>query len=369
MLLPENNLMKKILFIASHRFDRAPGQRFRFEQYFQYLKSKGYDCELSFFIDERADKIIYKPGHYFEKLRMILKGIRTRLKNVHQRNEYDIIFIFREAFMTRSIYFEKQFKKSRAKLVFDFDDAIWHMDISEANKRFHWLKNPAKTGDIIALCDIVFAGNAYLAKYASQFCKNVVIIPTTIDTDEYQRMKFPPNDFITIGWSGSVTTIKHFEFALPFLRRIIEKYGKRIRIKVIGDASYRNEEFNIEGIGWNRKDEVKELSSFDIGIMPLPDDEWANGKCGLKGLQYMALEIPTIMSPVGVNKEIIVNGENGFLAQETEEWVEKLSLLIDSEILRKSMGSKARQTVIDRYSVLSQQENYLRYFNQLTTKG
>ena len=75
------------------------------------------------------------------------------------------------------------------------------------------------------------------------------------------------------------------------------------------------------------------------------------------------------MSPVGVNKEIIVNGENGFLAQETEEWVEKLSLLIDSEILRKSMGSKARQTVIDRYSVLSQQENYLRYFNQLTTKG
>lgn len=182
-------------------------------------------------------------------------------------------------------------------------------------------------------------------------------------------MKFPPNDFITIGWSGSVTTIKHFEFALPFLRRIIEKYGKRIRIKVIGDASYRNEEFNIEGIGWNRKDEVKELSSFDIGIMPLPDDEWANGKCGLKGLQYMALEIPTIMSPVGVNKEIIVNGENGFLAQETEEWVEKLSLLIDSEILRKSMGSKARQTVIDRYSVLSQQENYLRYFNQLTTKG
>ena len=125
-------------------------------------------------------------------------------------------------------------------------------------------------------------------------------------------MKFPPNDFITIGWSGSVTTIKHFEFALPFLRRIIEKYGKRIRIKVIGDASYRNEEFNIEGIGWNRKDEVKELSSFDIGIMPLPDDEWANGKCGLKGLQYMALEIPTIMSPVGVMDFLRRKRRNGW---------------------------------------------------------
>lgn len=361
--------MKKILFVASHRFDRAPGQRFRFEQYFQFLLSKGYMCELSYFIDEKSDKIIYKPGHYFQKLRMFWKALVTRINNVRHRDDYDIIFIFREAMMLGTIYFEKKFKNSRARLVFDFDDAIWHMDMSEANKRFHFLKNPSKTGEIIALCDMVFAGNAYLANYALQFNKNVVVVPTTIDTEEYQRITLPEHDYITIGWSGSVTTIKHFEYALPFLKDIKSRYGDRLRIKVIGDASYQNHELGIQGIAWTRKDEVLELSSIDIGIMPLPDDEWANGKCGLKGLQYMALEIPTIMSPVGVNKEIIVDGENGFLAGETDEWIKKLTQLIDSGELRKSMGKKARQTVLDRYSVISQQENYLRYFNQLTTEG
>ncbi|MFN8142861.1 MAG: glycosyltransferase family 4 protein [Bacteroidia bacterium] len=360
--------MKKILFVASHRFDRAPGQRFRFEQYFQFLAEHGYSCELSFFIDEKSDKIIYKPGHYFQKLKMMWNAFSTRFKNVRHRNDYDIIFIFREAMMLGTIYFEKKFKDSRAKLVFDFDDAIWHMDMSEANKRFHFLKNPAKTGDIIRLCDLVFAGNAYLANYASQFNSNVVIVPTTIDTSEYQRVALPKNDFITIGWSGSVTTIKHFEYALPFLQEIKKIYGDKIRIKVIGDASYKNEELGVQGIAWTRKDEVPELSGIDIGIMPLPDDEWANGKCGLKGLQYMALEIPTIMSPVGVNKEIIRDGENGFLAESTEQWISKLKQLIESESMRTEMGKKARQTVLDHYSVLSQQENYLRYFNQLTAK-
>lgn len=142
------------------------------------------------------------------------------------------------------------------------------------------------------------------------------------------------SDKITIGWSGSITTIKHFEFALPVLRKLKEKYGDRLRFKVIGDASYTNEELGIKGIGWKREDEVKELSEFDIGVMPLPDDEWANGKCGLKGLQYMALEIPTIMSPVGVNTEIIKDGKNGFLASEINEWLEKTSRLIENSDLR-----------------------------------
>ncbi|MGZ4054303.1 MAG: glycosyltransferase family 4 protein [Bacteroidia bacterium] len=357
---------KKILFIASHRKDRAPGQRFRFEQYFDYLSANGFDCELSFLIDEQEDKILYKHGHYFEKFKVFLSSYKKRRKDAKNKNKYDIIFIFREALMTRSIYFEKQFKNSRAKLVYDFDDAIWHQDVSDANKKISFLKNPDKISDIISLCDVVFAGNQYLADYAGQFNKNILIVPTTIDTNEYKRMLLgKKDDRICIGWSGSITTIKHFEYAISFLTKIKEKYGDKIKIKVIGDGSYINEPLEIKGVSWTKKEEIKELSEIDIGIMPLPDDEWTKGKCGLKGLQYMALEIPTVMSPIGVNSEIINDGVNGFLAKTEEEWVTKISQLIDSFEMRKKLGSNARKTVEERYSVESQKNNYLNAFNEL----
>jgi glycosyltransferase involved in cell wall biosynthesis len=361
--------MPAILFIAAHRPDRSPSQRFRFEQYLGFLKEHGFDHEFSYLISPADDKAFYGPGNLTRKLWILLKSFRKRLKDVSRAKQFDIVFIQREAFMTGSTFFEKQLRKSGAKLVFDFDDAIWLLDTSEGNKRFEWLKDGAKTGRIISMCDMVFAGNAYLADYARQFNSNVKIVPTTIDTNEYVRMNVPRADnAVCIGWSGSITTIKHFEYALPFLRRIKQKYGERIKIKVIGDAAYENAELGIKGIGWSKKDEVEQLSSFDIGIMPLPDDEWAKGKCGLKGLQYMALDIPTIMSPVGVNSEIIRDGVNGFLASAEDEWVEKLSGLIESEELRRRVGKAARSTVEEKYSVTSQQENYLRYLSGLLNK-
>ena len=131
------------------------------------------------------------------------------------------------------------------------------------------------------MSDTVIAGNQYLADYAQPHTDNVIIIPTTIDTDEYINSNRSVSDKVTIGWSGSITTIKHFEYALNFLRKLKNKYGEKISIKVIGDESYNNPELGIRGSAWNKENELKDLSSFDIGIMPLPDDEWAKGKCGL----------------------------------------------------------------------------------------
>src|SRR5258705_12517965 len=129
-------------------------------------------------------------------------------------------------------------------------------------------------------------------------------------------------------------------------------------VKRMGDSRYINNELGIKGVPWKKDDELKELNEIDIGIMPLSDSEWAKGKCGLKGLQYMALGIPTIMSPVGVNTEIIEDGVNGFLASGTNEWVNKLSRLIESEQLRRQLGIASCKTVEDKYSVKSQQHVY-----------
>lgn len=369
---------KRILFVAAHRPDRSPSQRFRFEQYLSFLKENGFDYDFSWLISEKDDKRFYAPGNLRTKVLILLKSWWKRKKDAWRASEYDIIFVQREAFMTGSTRFEKKFAKSGAKLVFDFDDAIWNLDTSDANKKFEWLKNPGKTAEIISMSHLVIAGNQYLANYAKRHNKNVVIIPTTIDTAEYRSVSSSGVGFVSssavensqnqpvcIGWSGSLTTIKHFEFAVPFLREIKTKYGDRVSIKVIGDNSYVNEELGIQGLAWRKEDEVKELSTFDIGIMPLPDDEWAKGKCGLKGLQYMALGIPTIMSPVGVNTEIIRDGENGMLATTTEEWVSKLDQLIISADLRMKIGSAAVQTVKDSYSVDAWNVRYLSLFSQL----
>lgn len=356
--------MQKVLFLTLHRPGRSPSQRFRFEQYLPLLNEAGISYDFSYLLNEDDDKTFYSKGKIIQKFFIILKSYFKRKSELRSISKYDIVFVQRESFMLGTSYFEKKIAAAGVNLIFDFDDSIWLQNVSDANKTFKWLKNPQKTAKIITYSNIVIAGNEYLKSYALNYNKNVFIIPTTIDTNEYKNSTTAKKEKIIIGWSGSITTIQHFELAIPFLIKIKEKYGDLIEFKVIGDSNYLNEELSIKGIAWNKQTEIEDLSTFDIGIMPLPNDEWAKGKCGLKGLQYMALEIPTIMSPVGVNSDIITDGVNGFLASETDEWAEKISLLVNNLNLRKSVGIEARRTVIENYSVEANKRLYLEIFSK-----
>lgn len=352
---------KKILFIGPHRPNRNGSQRFRMEQFFPYLESAGFECDYSWFINENDDAVIYSRGKWASKLRILLKATGMRLRDVMRAGHYDVIFIQREAFMTGSVFFERLFSRSKALMIFDFDDAIWLDDTSASNKNLAWLKRPQKTAGIIALSDAVIAGNSFLASYAGQFNPNVNVIPTVIDTNVYlpENTDPFPSQKICIGWSGSKTTVKHFAIIIPVLRKLKKKFGERIGFKLIGDKNFNAENLEIECSDWQFESEVSELGKIDIGLMPLPDDEWSKGKCGFKALQYMALEIPPVISPVGMNTEIVQHGVNGFFATSEEEWISCISLLIESHELRKKMGYEARKTVIKRYSVQSQLESLI----------
>lgn len=351
--------MRKLLYIAPHRQGRSPGQRFRFEQFMDYLTTNGVQITYSYLLNENDDKHFYSKGNYLYKIWIAIKGIFVRFFDVMRASKYDCIIVYREAHFLGFAWFEWALSKFKATMIFDFDDAIWLNDVSESNKNLKWLKSAAKTRKIAQYANVVTVGNSFLAEYAQTANSNVVIIPTVIDTNVYTYNEPIEKEVVTIGWIGSLTTWKHFQEAIPVLVEIKKRYGTKVDFKVIVDDEFVIPELGIVSTKWSKETELSELKKVDIGIMPLPNDNWSKGKCGFKGIQYMSLGIATIMSPVGVNVDIINNGVNGFLAETKEEWIARLSQLIVDRELRKSLGSEARKTIVKNFSVISQQTNLL----------
>jgi glycosyltransferase involved in cell wall biosynthesis len=357
----------RVLFVAGHRLNRAPSQRFRFEQYLGYLRANGFQCQLSALQTFDDDKVFYGRASALRKALVLARCAARRARDVTRARSFDVVFLQREAFFGGWPLFERAFKAVGVRLVLDFDDAIWLLDVSEANRRFGWLKRPQKTAEIAKMADLIIAGNSFLRDYALAFNKNTIVIPTTIDTVSYKRTvprrRAGP---VCIGWTGSTTTIPHFETGLPYLMQIKARYGDRVRFRVVGDGSYRNDALGVQGEPWDATAEVDTLCDMDIGIMPLPDDAWSKGKCGLKGLQFMGLEVPVVMENLGANREIVTDGVDGFLASGPAEWVAKLSALVESPDLREEIGSAGRRTVEARYSVESQKDVYARVLRELS---
>jgi len=354
---------KRILFLAPYPAGIGPSQRFRFEQYLQFISTEFKYDEYTFW-NEKGWEVLFSDSNFIKKVTFLIFAFLKRFFLMFTMYRYDFVFIHREVSHIGPPIFEwiitKVYKK---KTIFDFDDAIWRLNYSQKNRIVKYFKSPKKIEKICAWANTVTVGNTYLASYAKQFNKNVIVIPTTIDTN-YHVNKNNSKHKITIGWTGTLTTLKHIDLLLKVLREIKGKYD--FNFLVIANDKPNLELDFVEYMPWRKESEIEDLSKIDIGIMPLPDNEWEKGKCGFKGLQYMALQIPTIMSPVGVNSEIIKDGENGFLASTEQEWIDKLELLLSSASLRKSIGIAGRKTVQERYSVEANKQKYLDLFDQLS---
>ena len=357
--------MPRVLILSAHRPNRSPSQRYRFEQYLPFLEKQGFSFTFSFLLTKNEDRLFYSSGNFISKLFILFKSVLIRLRDCLRFRNYDIVFIQREA-----SFFEKCAFKSGSYVIFDFDDSIWLADTSPGNQRWEWVKKPAKFFDNVKYAHIVMAGNAYLAEKAKTMNQNTLIVPTTIDTDFHKPMPELRNtNSVLIGWSGSISTVKHFELLLPVLIKLKARYKEKLKFKIIGQKNYVSTELEVESVEWSEENEVRELNTLDIGIMPLPDDAWANGKCGLKGLSYMACGVPAIMSEVGVNKEIVKHGTNGFLAENDYEWFNMLCELIENKELRLEMGLNGRKTVVEKYSVEANKDKYLEVFNHAQSTG
>jgi glycosyltransferase involved in cell wall biosynthesis len=345
----------RLLAIVPSVYDKNPSQRYRIEQWEPLLRAGGVSVEYRPFESRELNALLYQPGRTATKARLVAGALRRRLNDVRDARGFDAVYVLREAALLGPPFFERMIARAGVPLVFDFDDAVFERYVSPSNGYLSYLKFPGKTRTICRLAAHVMAGNEYLADYARRVNPNVTVIPTTVDTSKYTVAARAENDVPVIGWTGSYSTVQHLLTLAGALRRLAET--ERFRLRVIGSPNMNLEGLaglDVEALTWDSKTEVEDLRAIDVGVMPLPEDKWSRGKCGMKALQYMGLAIPTVCSPVGVNSEIIRDGENGLLATTADEWVEKLGLLLRSPELRERLGRAGRETVEARYSAAVQ---------------
>lgn len=358
----------KVLILAPYPCTKAPNQRFRFEQYLPYLEQSGIEFEYLPFWDEEVWDVFYQPGHIRAKFLSLMRGIFRRKLLLFQLHKYDFVFIHREALPIGPPIIEFLIARVwKKKIIYDFDDAIWIKNYSDANKGIaRWLKSHQKVGLICKYSNKVSTGNYFLAEYANKYNPHTTVIPTTIDSDHHHnRLKEVKTEGkLVIGWTGSHSTLlqlRQIEHQLAELQKIID-----FDLHIICNADPEFTLVDYQYFPWKFGTEIEDLLQFDIGIMPLLNTDWERGKCGFKALQYMALGIPVVASAVGANCEIITDGHDGYLIppDEPELWVVRLQKLLENNDLRMTLGTAGRQTVIQRYSVESNKEKYLRLFEK-----
>ena len=357
-----------ILILCPYPPGQAPSQRFRFEQYLDSLREVGIEFELRPFFDEPVWQHLYAKGKFLIKVYGLLRGLVKRLFTLIGVGKYDFVFIHREAAPIGPPFIEwvisKVFSK---KIIYDFDDAIWLPNTSDENKVISALKWHSKVKAICRWSHVISCGNTYLCDYASQYNPRVVLNPTTIDTNKLHNPGLHPSlhnsDGITLGWTGSHSTLKYLEGILPVVKMLEQEFPEQFKFVVVADKRQSFSLASLHFIPWNRETEIKDLVQFDIGLMPLTDDVWSQGKCGLKALQYMSLGIPTVASAVGVNRSILDHGVNGYLCSSEADWKTSLMNLIRDPSMRRKMGLAAREKVISNYSVDSNKEKFLSLFS------
>jgi glycosyltransferase involved in cell wall biosynthesis len=355
---------KRVLFLVPYPLHRAPSQRFRVELFLPILQQHGIMYLVRPFMDEATWDVLYKSGSPFQKVIGVLKGFLRRVKDVIViAPKYDYVFIHREASPIGPPIFEFIISKIlRKKIIYDFDDAIWIPNTTKENRIVNWLKAFWKVKHICKWAYKVVGGNPFLCSFAGQNNKNVILIPTCVDTvSQHNQLKEQHTEKVVIGWTGSHSTMKFLDSIQDVLSQIANDF--EVETLIISNKEPQFTLKNLSFISWKEATEVEDLMKMNIGIMPLEEDPWCEGKCGFKLIQYMALGVPAVASPVGVNKQIIDQGKNGFLCSTKQEWYNAIALLIQDAEKRRALGISGQEKIRTQFSIQANVGSFLRLFN------
>jgi glycosyltransferase involved in cell wall biosynthesis len=341
----------KILFLTSGR--HAPATRFRVLPYLRLLRQAGHRCVVRHSHPSKYEHypwLGWRLSMRFRRWWRWLNLCEARLRR------FDVVYIERELFDDDSAELEGRFRRAAPAFVLDIDDAVF-------------LRHESKYAVLARLADRVIAGNEALADYTRPLNSELAVVPTSVDLQRYEPRPAPVKSGapLVIGWTGTSSNLHHLKIVEEPLRRLAGEHAVELCIIADDDAPLQGMNFGdvrLRFIPWSPAREVSALQECHIGIMPLAEAPWERYKCGLKLIQYMALGLPAVASPVGVNARIVRSGVNGFLAESVDEWYHSLAALLGDAALRDRIGRAARTTVEEGYSV---QANFPKLLAALTS--
>jgi glycosyltransferase involved in cell wall biosynthesis len=311
----------KVLFLIQG-FSVA-ASRYRVLQYIPYLESKGVEAKVSLY-----PRTLKENFRFFKQL-----------------SQYDIVFLQRKRFSQPRLTL---LRRKAKRIVYDFDDSVMYRN-SKAEDPLSSTRR-RRFVQMIKNSDFVIAGNEFLKSQVLPLNQNVEVIPTAIIEERYQLKTYSAQPArVILGWIGDHGSIHYLEKMRPIFEKIGEKYPF-VELKIVCDTFFDCDRMRVIKKNWSSEEEVADLQGFDIGLMPLVDDPWSWGKCGLKIIQYQGVGVPVVCTPVGINKDLVEDGANGFWAKTPKEWEEKLSLLIENPKLREQMGREGRKRVLRDYT-------------------
>ena len=328
------------------KYDRSgPSSRYRILQFIPYLESHGFRCTV---------QSLHAPG-YLQRVfsggalppRYYLGRLAARTRAVLSAGRYSAVFVQKEIAPYCPPCFEAALSAMRAKVIYDIDDAIY-IPYAGSKHRAVRLFLGGKVPSALRRSTIVLAGNPFLREYALRYNRQTILFPTVVDTAKY-AVREARGSIPIVGWIGTPETVRFLEERADVLRDVMRRSPYQIR--VIGASVPVIQGLDVSCVPWSEETEARELARCDIGIMPLPEGEWAKGKCGLKLLQYMACGLPVVSSPDGGAGGIVRHGESGYIARSAEEWSTALAALIDDPELRGLMGREGRKHVEGRFSL------------------
>ncbi|WP_456384902.1 glycosyltransferase family 4 protein [Desulfolithobacter sp.] len=333
--------MIRVAALTQGRF--VPSARYRVRQNIQKLKKHDIDVSEYFPVINVYEKIPFGIDSWPRFVRLpfvaLWQGMKvgSRWPHVYHAGKYNVTWLQREL-LPGWMTLEKYLKKP---VVFDVDDAIWLTERSNGS-----------ISEIAKISDVIIAGNQYIADWFSAYNGNVSIVPTGVDIDRFEPLEKRQNDIFTIGWVGTRGNLIYLKDIEPVLSRLMKKYGD-IRLLIVSDQVPDLSgvtESKIKFLPWSEDMEVRSIQMMDAGIMPLPDNEWARGKCSFKMLQYMSCGIPVVVSPVGMNAEVLKTDDFGFGASNEMEWFDALEYLYLNRTVAREMGKRGREVVAAKFS-------------------
>jgi glycosyltransferase involved in cell wall biosynthesis len=343
---PAKRDLRRALFLTKYGV-RGASTRHRVLQYIPFLDAAGIECHVSPMLSDRY--LLQKLEAGYIDVREVMASLWTRLATLRRVREFDVVIVHMEALSYFPAFYERILSTFGVRYIYDFDDASFHQyDLSSSRVIRTMLAS--KVATIIKHAALVIAGNEYLAEYARRHNPRVVVVPTVVDTT-----RFAPRDEradgrrIVIGWIGSPSTSTYVKQLADVWPAVTTPGDCVLRLVGSGDVQLPGTRAEVKA--WSEAGEIDDLNNFDIGIMPLTDDPWSRGKCGLKLIEYMACGAPVVASPVGVNARIVSHGQNGFLCTTHAEWISTLRRLVTDAGLRRRLGAQGRIDVVAKWSL------------------